>query len=195
MKWKLASFALILAVLGAFVMAPITARAQDTLTIDPIPVTASKNNGTKNFEGEWTITRFVEQDGALFAEGVLTGDVTNKHDKVTNTVEETVLLPVAVSPVSSVGAGAVRAQATGDCDVLELVLGPITLDLLGLNLFIGGAGDVPILIDLDATPSEGLLGQILCGLAGGLPLGGLIGGLQDLLDFLNALNALFGLFG
>jgi hypothetical protein len=195
MKWKLASLTLVLAVLGAFVMAPLAAGAQETPTVDPIPVTASKNNGTKNFEGEWNITRFVEQDGALFAEGVLTGDVTNKKGKVTNTVEETVLLPVAVNPVSSGSAGAVRAQATGDCDVLELVLGPITLNLLGLNLFVGGEGGVPILVDLDATASEGLLGQILCGLAGGLPLDDLIGNLQDLLDFLNLLNGLFGLLG
>lgn len=193
MKWKLASLALVAAVLGAFALAPVAAGAQETPTIDPIPVEAGKKN--KSFAGEWTITRFVEDGGALFAEGVLTGEVTNKHGKPTKTVEETVLLPVTVRDVSAAGAGAVRAQATGDCDVLELVLGPITLDLLGLNLFIGGEGGVPILIDLDATPSEGILGQILCGLAGGLPLDDLIGQLEDLLDFLNALNALFGLLG
>jgi len=154
------------------------------------------SRGRQSFDGEWTITQFVEQDGALVAEGVLTGEVTNKHGKVTKTVEETVLLPVTVRDVSSASAGALRAmQATGACDVLELVIGPITLNLLGLNLFIGGEGGVPILIDLDATPSEGLLGQILCGLAGGLPLDDLIGGVQNLLDFLNALNGLFNLLG
>jgi len=195
MKVKFVSLAVLLALLGAFVVAPLTTKAQQqTNTVAPIPVEASKKN--KSFAGEWTITQFVEQDGALFAEGVLTGEVTIKHDTVTKTVEETVLVPVTVRPASSGSTGGVRAmQATGDCDVLELVLGPITLNLLGLNLFIGGEGGVPILVDLDATASEGLLGQILCGLAGGLPLGDLIGGLQDLLNFLNALNALFGLLG
>jgi hypothetical protein len=193
MKWKLASLAVILAVLGAFVVAPLATTAQETNTVAPIPVEASKKN--KSFDGEWTITRFVENDGALVAEGVLTGEVSNKHGKVTNTVEETVQLPVAVIADTTASTGAVRAQASGECDVLELVLGPITLNLLGLNLFIGGEGGVPILIDLDASPSEGLLGQILCGLAGGLPLDDLIGNLQGLLDFLNALNALLGLLG
>ena len=112
MKWKFASLALVLAVLGAFVMAPVATRAAEADPIAPIPVEASKKN--KSFDGEWTITRFVEQDGALFAEGVLTGEVTNKHGKVTKTVEETVLLPVTVRDVSSASAGAVRAQATGD---------------------------------------------------------------------------------
>jgi hypothetical protein len=193
MKWKFASLAVILAVLGAFVAAPLATKAQEANTVAPIPVEASKKN--KSFAGAWTITRFVEHDGALFAEGVLTGEVSNKHGKVTKTVEETVLLPVTVIADTTASAGAVRAQATGDCDVLELVLGPITLNLLGLNLFIGGEGGVPILIDLDATQAEGILGQVLCGLAGGLPLDDLIGGLQDLLAFLEALNALFGLLG
>lgn len=193
MKWKFLSLALILAVLGAFVVAPLATKAQEANTVAPIPVETSNKN--KSFAGEWTITQFVENDGALFAEGVLTGEVSNKHGKVTKTVEETVLLPVTVIADTTASAGAVRAQASGDCNVLDLVLGPITLNLLGLNLFIGGEGGVPILIDLDASPSEGLLGQILCGLAGGLPLDDLIGGLQGVLDFLNALNALLGLLG
>jgi hypothetical protein len=193
MKPKLATLALLVALLGAFVVAPLAARAQETQTLDPIPVTASKNGGTKNFDGAWTLTRFVEDGGALFAEGVLAGQVTNKHGKVTHTVEETVLLPVAVSSASTASAGAVRAQTEPVCDVLFLQLGPISLNLLGLNIQIGGGpeGTLPIVVEITADPSGGLLGSLLCSLAGGLPLGEL----GDLIQFLTLLNQLFGLLG
>jgi hypothetical protein len=193
MKWTLASLALIVALLGAFVVAPIAAKAQETPTIAPIPVTASKNGGTKNFEGQWTATRIVEQGGALFAEGVLSGDVTNKHGKVTHTVAETVLLPVAVTSDSAASAAAVRAQTAPLCDVLHLQLGPITLNLLGLHIQIGGGpgGTLPIVVDITADQAGGLLGSLLCSLAGGTPLSGL----GDLTAFLNALNTLLGLLG
>jgi hypothetical protein len=189
MKLRLTSLALLVTLLGAFVLAPISTRAQEeTLTIDPVPVSASKNNGTKNFDGVWTITQFVQHDGALFAEGILSGEVTNKHGKVTKTVEETVLLPVTVTSESLASTGGVRAQAT--CDVLNLLLGPIELSLLGLNLFIGGADGGPILVELTADAAGGLLGQLLCGLAGGVPLD-----LGQLLQVLDLLNQLFGLLG
>jgi hypothetical protein len=193
MKWKLASLALIAALLGAFVAAPIVARAQETPTIAPVPVTASKNGGTKNFAGEWTPTRFVEDGGALFAEGVLSGEVTNKHGKVTHTVEETVLLPVAVTSDSAASAAAVRAQTAPVCDVLHLQLGPITLNLLGLHVQIGGGpgGTLPIVVDITADQAGGILGSLLCSLAGGTPLGQL----GDLIQFLTLLNQLLGLLG
>src|SRR5688500_498679 len=126
MTWKLSSLALIVALLGALIVAPLTTRAQDAApTIDPVSVTGSNKSGNKTFDGTWTATRFVEQGGALFAEGELTGDVANKHGKVTKSVKETVLLPVAVSSAETAATG-VRAQ-TALCDVLFLEIGPINL--------------------------------------------------------------------
>jgi hypothetical protein len=192
MKWKVTSMVLVVAVLGAFLVAPVAARAQETQTIDPIPVSASKNGGTKNFTGEWTITRFVEDGGTIFAEGVLSGQVTNKKGKVTHNVEETVLLPVAVTSESTANTAAVRAQLQPVCDVLFLQLGPITLNLLGLNLQIGGGpeGDLPIVVEITADAAGGLLGGLLCALAGGIPLD-----LSQLIQVLELLNQLFGLLG
>jgi hypothetical protein len=200
MTLRLASLAVLVALLGAFVVAPLTARAQAPQTIEPIPVTASKNNGTKNFEGAVTVTRFVQQGGTIFAEGSLTGEVTNKKGKVTHAVEETVQLPVTV--VAGEAAAAQDAASQGNakratalqpvCDVLFLQLGPITLNLLGLNLQVGGGldGTEPIIVEITADPSGGLLGQLLCGLAGGVPLP-----LDQLIQVLQLLNALFGLLG
>ena len=66
------------------------------------------------------------------------------------------------------------------------------MSLLGLDLFIGGEGGVPIVIDLNADPAGGLLGDLLCGLAGGFPLTDLLG---PILDIVTALNTLLGLLG
>jgi hypothetical protein len=196
MKIQIVMGALILALVGAIALAPHAARTQTTPTtptIDPIPVTASKNNGNKNFDGTWTIDQFVVQNGEIFAEGTLAGDVTNKHGKVTKTVEQTVLLPVSVSQETTGAARALIAQQAtpGVCNVLHLLLGPITLNLLGLHLFIGGPDNTPVIVDLTAVASEGLLGQLLCGLAGGLPLPDL----SQLIQLVQLLNQLFMLFG
>src|SRR5215207_4048491 len=96
MKVRLMSLAMLVALLGAFVAAPLAVRAQAGPGIAPVPVHASKNGGTKTFDGAFTVTRFVGQGGRIFAEGVLAGDVANKHGKVTHSVEETVLVPVSV---------------------------------------------------------------------------------------------------
>ncbi len=97
------------------------------------------------------------------------------------------------------------------CPILNLALGPINLDLLGLVVETS-----PICLDVTALPGGGLLGDLLCGVAnllnGGLTLdqilagqglpglpglstaqiGGLLGGLGDLLNGVlgNLLNAI-----
>jgi len=76
-------------------------------------------------------------------------------------------------------------QAT-ECPVLDLELGPINLNVLGLHV-----DTSPICLEITATPGGGLLGDLLCGLAGGLPVvgplsagqvTGLQGGLTQILD-------------
>jgi hypothetical protein len=77
-----------------------------------------------------------------------------------------------------------------ECSVLDLELAPIHLALLGL--FVDTSA---ICLEITATEGGGLLGDLLCGLAGGGPgglgipiiptgnlLSGLIGGLVDLLN-------------
>ena len=70
------------------------------------------------------------------------------------------------------------------CQVLKLVLGPLHLDLLGLVVDLYGKTHAnPVVVTINAQPSKGLLGQLLCGLAGG---GGVnsLAGLQSLLHSL-----------
>jgi hypothetical protein len=78
-------------------------------------------------------------------------------------------------------ASAAQAQT---CQVLKLVLGPLHLDLLGLVVDLYGQTKAnPVIVTINAQPSKGLLGQLLCGLAGG---GGInsLAGLQSLLNSL-----------
>jgi hypothetical protein len=83
----------------------------------------------------------------------------------------------------SLTARAAQAQPQ-TCQVLKLVLGPLHLDLLGLVVDLYGKTHVnPVIVTINAVPSQGLLGQLLCGVAGG---GGInsLAGLQSLLSSL-----------
>jgi hypothetical protein len=81
-----------------------------------------------------------------------------------------------VAPFAVVESVAKRAALLVDCDILFLQLGPIHLELLGLEVDIS-----LITIDIDAVPGAGnLLGNLLCGLVG----------LLDPATLLDALNAL-----
>jgi len=88
--------------------------------------------------------------------------------------------PVAVRDSAPIYA----ANHMGSCQVLHLVLGPLHLDLLGLivNLY-GDTRSSPVVVDINAEPGHGLLGDLLCSLAGG---GGItdLAGLQSLLQSL-----------
>jgi|tagenome__1003787_1003787.scaffolds.fasta_scaffold20936066_1 hypothetical protein len=64
-------------------------------------------------------------------------------------------------------------QAAAVCTVLDLTLGPLDLNLLGLMVHLGGGatGTDPIHLTITADPTKGILGSLLCSLAGGLPTG------------------------
>jgi hypothetical protein len=60
------------------------------------------------------------------------------------------------------------ADHQGTCQVLRLVLGPLHLDLLGLNVDLYGQNrQSPVVVTIHALPGHGLLGDRLCELAGG----------------------------
>ena len=68
------------------------------------------------------------------------------------------------------------------CAILHLELGPLNLNLLGLEVNLDDCADGPVVVDITGERGSGnLLGNLLCGLlgSGGLDLGST---LQDLLD-------------
>ena len=110
-----------------------------------IPITGTGSAGT--FDGTFTLQRFVATDEGVAAVGRLTGTVTTASGVVTSIVR-TVTLPTAIG------------QAT--CDILHLDLGPLNLDLLGLQVDLSR-----IVLDITAESGAGnLLGNLLCSVAG-----------------------------
>jgi hypothetical protein len=55
---------------------------------------------------------------------------------------------------------------TGACEVLSLVIGPVDLFLLGVHVHIDNCDNQAVRACVSATRGEGLLGDLLCGLAG-----------------------------
>jgi hypothetical protein len=109
--------------------------------------------GTHGFKGKLTINRFVTRHGKTYAIGRLTGRAHGKR------VSKRVRVP------AKMGTGAAAAQLPpipGACQVLNLVLGPINLNLLGLSVRTNR-----INVRIDAVPGAGnLLGNLLCGITG-----------------------------
>ena len=113
-----------------------------------------------------TITKLVNQNGQLLATGTLTGTVTNTVSGLVTTLTNQ---PFSV-PVTGLAAG-------NSCTILDLTLGPLHLDLLGLVVDLNQ-------VHLTITGQQGpgnLLGNLLCGLANALNGGG-GGGIANLLN-------------
>ena len=72
---------------------------------------------------------------------------------------------VPTTPGSALpGAAALPPVPAGICTVLDLTLGPLNLNLLGLIVELSR-----VQLRITADPNGGLLGSLLCGLAGGPP--------------------------
>ena len=149
-----------------------------------VPVVGTNDAGEAVFDGTLTVKKFQEGAGeSIEALAQLEGTLTRngREHRVTRGVS----VPVSIADT---GGGDVSAQQL-ECEVLNLVLGPISLNLLGLNVQIGGGEDglEPIAVIITADPTGGLLGQLLCGLLGGGPLAQIIGLLNQILEILQGL--------
>ena len=155
------------ATLAASSAAPAAAPTAGSLTAS---VTGTLANGGA-FTGTLNITSFVNQGGNLAAVGTLSGTLTDALGNVIGTVTNApVTLPVT--------------QATGSCQILHLVLGPLDLNLLGLMVHLN-----QVVLDITAQSGPGnLLGNLLCAVAhlldGNAPAGGLAGLLNNILRHL-----------
>jgi hypothetical protein len=89
------------------------------------------------------------------------------------------------APIATRSSAPVRvATHGGTCQILDLILGPLHLDLLGLVVDLyGQTKSDPVRVTITGEPGHGLLGDLLCSLAGGGSITSL-GGLQSLLQSL-----------
>jgi len=74
------------------------------------------------------------------------------------------ILAQALSQAQPGGGGGDDSVCSGDCEILDLSLGPVDLNLLGVNVHLDDCNDGPVQVCVSATAGEGLLGGLLCGL-------------------------------
>jgi hypothetical protein len=136
--------------------------------------------------GTFTISKFSNVNGVVTAVGTFAGSVNGGPTESTTasapvTSIDGTALPGGASPTAA-------AAAAGTCQILDLTLGPLHLDLLGLIVDLNQ-------VHLQITAQQGsgnLLGNLLCSVAGLLDNGG-TGGLQGLLNSIRALlNQILG---
>lgn len=142
--------------------------------------------------GTFTITSFKKVDGVINAVGTFTGSV-NGAAPVTTAAT------APVTKINGTGVGgasttAAAAAAAGSCQILDLTLGPLDLNLLGLVVHLNQ-------VHLNITAQQGsgnLLGNLLCAVAGlldntgGVGGGGLSGLLQGITNLLNQILGALG---
>jgi len=144
MKLRLTSFALLIALLGAFVLAPAgSASAKSDKTKNPLKGVKAR---AKLGDATLTVTEFaVNSTGQLVASGTVSSPTRGQ-----------------LGTFSNVAASIVPQQEQAECPILFLRLAPIFLDLLGLVV-----ETTTITLEITAEPGEGaLLGNLLCALAG-----------------------------
>jgi hypothetical protein len=157
-------------------------------------VTGLSKNGNKTFTGTYGIYKFVVKNGKVWSVGTVTGKFQNGKLKGKHVKRGNVMMPVDTSKLGDTNTAS--AAQTTSCTVLHLVLGPVNLNLLGLQVTLGGGlqANQPIVLDITAQRGGGLLGDLLCGLTDSL--GGQLGQIsQQLQQLASALNALAGLLG
>ena len=163
MKKRLAVLAVLAATcIGVLALAPVAPAAAPSGTLGNITGTTS-SGGT--FNGTLSNVQFVNRNGVLTLVGNLTGTLTNAAGTVIGSVTNQAIS----TPVTG-------AAGTGSCSILDLTLGPLHLDLLGLVVDLNQ-------VHLQITGQTGngqLLGNLLCGLANALNGGG--GGLASILN-------------
>jgi len=127
----------------------------------------------------------------------LGGQVNNFLGQVDNLLDKILARPMTVTGVLGQpvgGTGGDDTVCTGECEILDLSLGPVNLNLLGLNVSLDNCDNGPVEVCVSATASEGLLGNLLCGLSDGLNLP--IGNPSQLINRLDRLiNSLGNLAG
>lgn len=158
---------------GASLAAAAPASALGTLT-STATGTFTNADGTGTFTGKFTPQKFSVVNGTLQATGLLTGTLTDANGSTLGTVSRTATIPVNTTNAAAAPAG---------CGILNLVLGPLNLNLLGLVVTLN-----QVHLTITAVPGAGnLLGNLLCSVVGLLNGGGTLSEISALLNSILAL--------
>jgi hypothetical protein len=155
----------------------------DAATPLSAPVTGSftdTSGGQGVFAGTFTPTEFTATDTDVLATGTLTGTLTDSAGTALGTVTETISTPVQRGAEN-------QTLAAASCQILDLRLQPLDLDLLGLRVHLD---TVHLNITAQTGPGN-LLGNLLCAVTGLLDGAGALAQIAALLNqILAILNGL-----
>ena len=149
---------------GLYTNAMLLSQAPGGVTV---PVTGTSSKGGK-FTGAFNIKHFGVVNDQIVAVGTLTGTIQTGAGNVIGTILRTISMVVTFPGAT--------------CDILHLELGPLDLNLLGLIVHLD-----KVVLDIDADPTGGLLGALLCAVANLLNTGGLLADIAALLNQILAL--------
>ena len=169
-------FAIPLAALG-LLLAPATSRAaSDKHAFSGVPVTGAvaPESGGGTFSGTMDVLGFVSDGNTVKAIASITGSSSGGSAparQVTNAIALIPLSAPALPPVPALAetgfggralsSSAAQPTQTAGCQVLDLVLGPLHLDLLGLVVDLN-----QVHLSITAQPGNGkLLGNLVCAIA------------------------------
>lgn len=176
----------VVALAGVFVSMNLGAQPNNN-PVQNVPI--EQVVGGREIAGTLTITDLavppggLTPGGALLASGVLRGTVDGRPFRQTFTDVEVIV-------DQGTGGGVAVQQVALTCPILTLDLGPIFLDVLGLQVDLSA-----IMLDITAVAGPGnLVGNLLCAVAGLLDpplLGSFLGQISAILNnILDAINQL-----
>jgi hypothetical protein len=173
MRLRLMAVAFVAAIVAALAVSTTAATAAPAAppsggSAVTVPISFAQSGGLLN--GVFTITSFsLNSAGQIVANGTFTGTA------VVGGIAQTVTDIAASAPV----------QATGTCRILDLTLGPLHLDLLGLVVDLN---QVHLTITAQQGPGN-LLGNLLCAVANLLNGSTSPTALQQIVNLLNQILA------
>jgi hypothetical protein len=171
MKLRLLTAGVALALLAMFIATPLSASAAPKTSGGTATLAGGGLLGTVT-----NLTATVNAAGQTVVSGIF-GAGSTFTDPVTGAVTQ--LVGTAFSTIVTSG------TASGSCQILNLVLGPLSLNILGLQIDLN-----QVVLNITAQPGPGnLLGNLLCAVAN------LLNGNASGNAIANLLNRIFGLLG
>jgi hypothetical protein len=177
LRTALGAMAMVIAMVALSLTGASTANAAPAAQQDAVGTLTSVVTGTftdaqgaaGTFSGTFTPSQFTAADDHVDATGVLAGQLTDSTGAVQNVTQTQTF---AVQDISAIG-----------CQVLDLNLAPLDLDLLGLVVHLDR-----VHLNITAVPGAGnLLGNLICGIAGLLDGVGVFAQIAQLLNQILAL--------
>jgi hypothetical protein len=124
----------------------------------------------------------IDVNDVRFEDGTLVANITVSGTVGGHAFAEMVDVPLDINSLE------ILDGENGECALLNLSLGPVYLDVLGLQVALDDCNGGPITLDITAVEGEGnLLGNLLCSVAHLLDDGGLLGDNGELLGNLGDL--------